>query len=98
MPSINPDIAKERHSDLDINQLKEYLGKLQYSNPGEYENILKLRDSIKQRIKPICEENFYNLNRNEKYQMILKKSLEAWQWADENGVDKLRLQNPKLLG
>ena len=98
MPAVNPDLDKERHSDLDLNQLIVYLGKLQYSNPGEYENILKLRNSIKERIKPISEENFYNLSRNEKYQMIMKKSLEAWRWADENGVDKLRLQNPKLLG
>ena len=36
------------------------------------------------KIKPIYEENFYNLDREKKYEMILKKSLEMIEYVDEN--------------
>ena len=52
MPSfINPDLAKERHDQLDIENLKEFLGRTQFSGPGEYEKVLKIRDTILKRMK-----------------------------------------------
>jgi hypothetical protein len=99
MPSfINPDLAKERHDQLDIENLKEFLGRTQFSGPGEYEKVLKIRDTLLKRMKPIFEENFYNLSRDEKYQIILKKSLEIIEFSKEHDVDLLRIQTPKMLG
>lgn len=40
-------------------------------------------------IKPISEENFYNLDRDEKYQMIFKKSLELLEFVNENKIENL---------
>ncbi len=45
-----------------------------------------LGDDILKKIKPISEENFYNLNRDQKYQMVLKKSLETCDYARENNI------------
>jgi hypothetical protein len=98
MPSINPDLAKERHDQLDIENLKDFLGRTQFSGPGEYEKVLKIRDTLLKRMKPIFEENFYNLSRDEKYQIILKKSLEIVEFSKEHDVDLLRIQTPKMLG
>lgn len=41
------------------------------------------------KIKPIFEENFYNLDRDEKYQMIFKKSLELLEFVNENKIEHL---------
>lgn len=95
---MNPDLAKERHSRLDLEDLKEYLGVCQYGNKADYDQVLELRGKLVRQIRPICEENFYNLSRDEKYEIILKKSLEVIDFAKENNVDLVRLQNGKLLG
>ena len=83
----NPDLAAERHTNLNIKALTEYLGQQRFPKPGEYEFHLKLRDDICQKIRPISEENFYNLNRDQKYEMILKKSLEVCEYGRENNLD-----------
>ena len=96
--SINPDLAKERHNNLDIEQLKEFLGTAQYGGKKEYDHVLTIRDELCKRIRPIYEENFYNLNRDQKYQIILKKSLEICVFAKEHNIDLLKIQNSKLMG
>jgi hypothetical protein len=40
-------------------------------------------------IKPIWEENYFNLERDQKYQMIFKKSLEIIEWFVENKCDDI---------
>lgn len=40
-------------------------------------------------IRPIYEENFYNLDRNEKYEMIFKKSLELVDYVENNNIEHL---------
>jgi hypothetical protein len=108
--SVNPDLAKERHGNLDMNSLKQLLADTRYSQPGEYKEMIRLSkyqssvffyliiflsndylyskgDDLMTRIKPVYEENFYNLNRDQKYQMILKKSLEICEYSREKNVD-----------
>ena len=48
-------------------------------------------------IRPIFEENFYNLDRDSKYQMIMKKSLQAVEFANEHKVDE-DLMTPYIIG
>jgi hypothetical protein len=40
--NVNPDLAKERHSNLDLQSLKLFLGRTQFNQPGEYENIIAI--------------------------------------------------------
>lgn len=42
---------------------------------------------IVSKIKPVYEENFYNLTRDQRYQMVLKKSLEVCEYARDNNID-----------
>lgn len=84
---VNPDLAKERHGNLDIKALTKFLGETRFEAVGEYQAHLDLRDDLMSRIKPVFEENFYNLNRDEKYQMVLKKSLEICEYGREKNLD-----------
>lgn len=95
---MNPDLAKERHTRLDLEELKQYLGEWHFGSKAEYDHVLHLREKLLKRISPLYEENFYNLTRDEKYQIVLKKSLELCDFAKENNYDLLRIQNGKLLG
>lgn len=85
--NVNPDLAKERHDGLDLKSLMKFLGENRFSEPGKYEYMLKLRDDLCSRIKPVFEENIYNLNRDQKYQMVLKKSLEVCEYSREKNID-----------
>lgn len=85
--TVNPDLAKERHNKLDLQALTKYLGELQYTKPGEYEYNLKIRDDLVREIKPLSEENYYNLTRDQKHQMVLKKSLEICEYGRRNNID-----------
>lgn len=85
--TVNPDLAKERHNNLDLQALTNYIWQLQFPQPGEYEYNLKLRNDLSRAIKPLYEENYFNLNRDEKYQMVLKKSLEMFEYARNNNID-----------
>ena len=38
------------------------------------------------KIKPLFEENFYNLDRNEKYEMMVKKTLEFYEFVQDNDI------------
>jgi len=38
-------------------------------------------------IKPIYYENFYNLSREEKYEMMLKKSLETLEFIEDHKIN-----------
>lgn len=40
-------------------------------------------------IRPISEENFYNLDRDEKYRIIFKKSLELVDYTFGNNIEDL---------
>jgi len=84
---VNPDLAKERHNNFDVTALKTFIGESRFVKPGEYQENLRNRDDILKQIKPISEENFYNLTRDQKYQMILKKSLEVCEYARENKLE-----------
>ncbi len=44
------------------------------------------------KIKPIFEENFYNLERQEKYDLIYKKTLDIVEYSNEHKIDEL-MQN-----
>ena len=44
-------------------------------------------------IKPIFEENFYNLDRDQKYQMILKKSLELFEFVHKYKIENIMTAN-----
>lgn len=85
--SVNPDLAKERHDKLDLPALTKYIGGMQFHKPGEYEYNLKIRDELVKAVKPLSEENYYNLTRDEKHQMVLKKSLEICEFGRNNNVD-----------
>lgn len=52
-------------------------------------NIFKISkgDEIVKKIRPICEENFYNLNREEKYEVMFRKSTELYHYLKENQLD-----------
>lgn len=50
--------------------------------------FLKGDDMVK-KIKPIFDENFYNLDRDEKYRMIFKKSLELVDYTYDNNIEDL---------
>lgn len=84
---VNPDLAKERHSNLDLSALTSYIFKTRFTKPGELEYHVQLRDELVKKVKPIHEENFFNLSRDERYQMILKKSLELFEFSRENNID-----------
>lgn len=38
---VNPDLAKERHKNLDINALKTFIGVNRFNKPEEYEKKFK---------------------------------------------------------
>lgn len=40
-------------------------------------------------IKPISEENFYNLDRDKKYELVYKKSLEIFEFHKERNLEHL---------
>ncbi len=40
--SVNPDLAKERHGNLDMNSLKQFLADNRFRKPGEYQEMLRL--------------------------------------------------------
>ncbi len=84
---VNPDLAKERHSNLDVKALTRYLATARFTKDGEYEYHLHLREQIVKKIKPLYEENFFNLSRDEKYEMMLKKSLEIFEYSRETQID-----------
>ena len=44
-------------------------------------------DKLVKKIKPIYYENFYNLDREEKYGMMMKKSLEILEFLQENKIN-----------
>lgn len=46
-------------------------------------------------VKSLHEENFYNLDREEKYAMIYRKTLEVFEFSKKEGVDKLIGDLPK---
>jgi hypothetical protein len=52
------------------------------------------------RVKPLYEENFYNLSRNEKYEMLFKKSLEIYEFIEEKGVaaDMNHIMKANVIG
>lgn len=52
-------------------------------------NVLTKGEDIVKKIKPISEENFYNLDRDEKYKIIFKKSLELIDYTLENKIEDL---------
>lgn len=87
--TVNPDLAKERHGNLNLQALTRFLGETRsyFRFKGDYDSSLILRDQMLKKIKPISEENFYNLSRDEQYQMIIKKSLEVCEYARENNID-----------
>jgi hypothetical protein len=41
------------------------------------------------KISPIYFDNFYNLDRDEKYRIIFKKSLEMVEYVTENKIEEL---------
>ena len=40
--SVNPDLAKERHGNLDMNSLKQFLADTRFKQPGEYKKMIRL--------------------------------------------------------
>lgn len=48
------------------------------------------------KIRPLYEENFYNLDRDEKYEMIYKKSLEIYDFLKENKISSESTDAMKL--
>lgn len=46
-------------------------------------------DDMVKKIRPISEDNFYNLDRDEKYRIIFKKSLELVDFTFENNIEDL---------
>ena len=42
MVKINPDLAKERHQNLDVEKLKFFLGQLQFQGAEQYEKAMKI--------------------------------------------------------
>lgn len=89
--TVNPDLAKERHNNFDLKSLTRYLGETRYPKPGEYNEHIRIRDDIVKKIQPVYQENFYNLNRDQKYQMVLKKSLEVCEYSRENNYDLIEI-------
>lgn len=45
-----------------------------------------------QQIKPICEENFHNLGRQEKYDMIYDKTIKLIEYNQTHQIDEI-MQN-----
>jgi hypothetical protein len=42
-----------------------------------------------EKIKPIFYENFYNLDRDQKYQLVFKKSIEMTEFVQDNNIQDL---------
>ena len=55
--------------------------------------LLILGKKLVNEIKPIFEENFYNLDRDRKYQMILKKSLELVEFVNKYKIENIMSMN-----
>ena len=62
----------------------------------KYSVISKSGPLLLQQIKPISEENFYNLEREQKYDMIYKKSLEMVEFAKENNLNEEVMSLPMI--
>ena len=87
---INPDLAKEREcSTVDVQSMKAFLGEMIYFTREEYDQAMRYRDKMVQQIKPIFYENFYNLDRDAKYQMVFKKSLDIMEFVKEHNCEHL---------
>ncbi|RNA34484.1 peroxisomal acyl-coenzyme A oxidase 1 isoform X2 [Brachionus plicatilis] len=87
---INPDLAKERqNATVKLDEMKSFLGEMIYLNQENYRSAIKYRDVMVKTIKPISDENFYNLERDQKYQMIFKKSLEMFEFVNENKIESV---------
>jgi hypothetical protein len=84
---MNPDIEKERKgSSLNVSEMKLFLGKILYGSENGYKQLMAYRSKMVQKIKPLSEENFYNLDRKEKYEMMLKKTLEFYDFVRDNNI------------
>ena len=82
---MNSDLQRERaNATINVEQLKQFFGNMLLMSPKRYKKILELRKQITQDIKPLFNENFDNLDRNEKYEMVFKKSLELIEFAKKH--------------
>lgn len=48
---------------------------------------IKIGKKLVNEIKPIYYENFYNLDRDDKFQMMMKKSLEIFEFIQRNNIN-----------
>lgn len=82
---MNPDIESERkNSSINLEKMKQFLGEILYGS--NYPKLMTQRNQMVKKIKPLFEENFYNLDRNEKYEMMVKKTLEFYEFVQDNDI------------
>ncbi|CAF0808334.1 unnamed protein product [Brachionus calyciflorus] len=84
---MNADILKERNnSTVNLDHMKNFLGRILYGSEERFHELMNLRDRMVSKIRPISDENFYNLDRDEKYEIIYRKSLEIFDFLKENNI------------
>lgn len=84
---INPDLAKERaNASINLPAMKEFLGEVIFGSKAKHQQMIGFRDELVRRVRPLSEENFYNLYREEKYDILCKKTLELYDFINEKNA------------
>ncbi|CAF0957540.1 unnamed protein product [Brachionus calyciflorus] len=85
---VNPDLVKERqNSTLDVDKLNLFFGQNLLLSTERYKHILNLKKRLTNQIKSLYDENYENLERNDKYELVLRKSIELIEFGLENNID-----------
>ena len=87
---INEDLARERaNATIDVENMKSFLGEQYYMDRASYLDAMFHRDNMLKKIKPISDEsyNYYNQDRARRYEIVLSKSLEIFEYCMENDAD-----------
>ncbi len=98
----NPDIVNERSkSDCDSDKLKLFIGTTLFGSAQRYMYIQTMRSKLLEQIEPIDYNMFYNLDRNERYDIAFKKTIELTEFFDKhklkNQLERSHLQ-ASILG
>ena len=94
---MNPDLAIERkNATVDVESLKSFLGELTFGSYENYRMLMNIRDDLAAKIKPLFEENYNNLTRAQKHELVYKKSLELNEYFNGNFVEGA--MSPQVIG
>jgi acyl-CoA oxidase len=87
---VNADLARERaQATVDVPALKAFIGEQIYFSKEKHLRALMYRERMLKEIGPLSDENFYNLDRDKKYELVVAKSLRLYEFCMENKCEDL---------